>query len=96
MTPAHPIPWDIYEEHLNESAWLWGNWEQSLDSAVCALGDVAVGPEEYLAQRADGSRLIPLFNTGAPLVSGSKYESTAATRTRAQRRADSISWRRTR
>ena len=54
MTPARPIPWDIYEEHLNEAAWLWGNWEQSLDSAVYALGDVAAGPEERLLAHLDG------------------------------------------
>ena len=43
MAPlARPIPWDIYEEHLNEAAWLWGNWQDSLDSAIYALGDVAV------------------------------------------------------
>jgi uncharacterized protein (TIGR02270 family) len=56
MTPssACPIPWDIYEEHLNEAAWLWGIWEESLDSAIYALGDVAVGPEERLLAHLDG------------------------------------------
>ena len=56
MTPpsTRPIPWDIYEEHLNEAAWLWGNWESSLDSAVYALGDVVVGPEERLLAHLDG------------------------------------------
>jgi uncharacterized protein (TIGR02270 family) len=49
-----PISWDIYEEHLNEAAWLWGNWEASLDSAVYALADVAVGPEERLLAHLDG------------------------------------------
>jgi len=51
---ARPIPWDIYEEHLSEAAWLWGNWENALDSAVYALGDVAVGPEERLLAHLDG------------------------------------------
>jgi len=55
MAPlARPIPWDIYEEHLNEAAWLWGNWEEALDSAVYALGDVVVGPEERLLAHLDG------------------------------------------
>ncbi len=56
MAPAsaRPIPWDIYEEHLDEAAWLWGNWEASLDSAVYALGDVAIGPEERLLAHLDG------------------------------------------
>jgi uncharacterized protein (TIGR02270 family) len=51
---ARPIPWDIYEEHLNEAAWLWGNWEQTLNSASYAIGDVAVGPEERLLAHLDG------------------------------------------
>jgi hypothetical protein len=29
--PARPILWSIFEEHLSEAAWLWGEWEQSLD-----------------------------------------------------------------
>jgi uncharacterized protein (TIGR02270 family) len=53
-TSSRPIPWDIYEEHLNEAAWLWGNWEKSLDSAIYALGDVVVGPEERLLAHLDG------------------------------------------
>ncbi len=46
--------WDIYEEHLNEAAWLWGEWESSLDSPVYAIADVAVGPEERLLAHLDG------------------------------------------
>jgi len=53
-TIARPILWDIYEEHLDEAAWLWGNWTESLDSAVYALGDVVVGPEERLLAHLDG------------------------------------------
>jgi uncharacterized protein (TIGR02270 family) len=49
-----PIPWDIYEEHLSESAWLWQEWEQALDSPLYALGDVVVGPEERLHAHLDG------------------------------------------
>ncbi len=55
MAPlARPILWDIYEEHLSEAGWLWGIWEKSLDSAIYALGDVAVGPEERLLAHLDG------------------------------------------
>jgi uncharacterized protein (TIGR02270 family) len=54
MAATRPIPWDIYEEHLNEAAWLWGEWEQSLDSAVYALGDVVIGPEDRLLAHLDG------------------------------------------
>jgi uncharacterized protein (TIGR02270 family) len=51
---TRPILWDIYEEHLSEAAWLWGEWEESLDSALYAVGDVAVGPEERLLAHLDG------------------------------------------
>jgi uncharacterized protein (TIGR02270 family) len=54
MAAARPPLWDVYEEHLNEAAWLWGNWEKSLDSAVYALGDIVVGPEERLLAHLDG------------------------------------------
>lgn len=46
--------WDIYEEHLDEAAWLWGEWESSLDSPVYAIADVAIGPEERLLAHLDG------------------------------------------
>src|SRR5437660_61433 len=51
---ARPIPWDIYEEHLSEAGWLWGEWERAMDSAIYALADVVVGPEERLAAHLDG------------------------------------------
>jgi uncharacterized protein (TIGR02270 family) len=51
---ARAIPWDIYEEHFDEAGWLWGVWEESLDSAVYAIEDVAVGPEERLLAHLDG------------------------------------------
>lgn len=55
MAPlARPILWDIYEEHLNEAGWLWGNWSSSLDSAIYALSDVVAGPEERLLAHLDG------------------------------------------
>jgi len=51
---AHSVRWDIYDDHLSEAAWLWGEWEGSLDSAVYALDDVIVGPEERLLAHLDG------------------------------------------
>jgi uncharacterized protein (TIGR02270 family) len=53
-TSTRQILWDIYEEHLSEAAWLWGEWEQSLDSPLYAIGDVASGPEERLLAHLDG------------------------------------------
>ncbi len=49
-----PILWDIYEEHLDEAAFLWGEWEGALDAAVYTLAEVAAGPEERLRAHLDG------------------------------------------
>ena len=49
--PVRPILWDIYEEHFSEAAWLWGEWEQSLDSPLYSLGDVAIVVSPNLAQK---------------------------------------------
>jgi uncharacterized protein (TIGR02270 family) len=54
MLAARPIPWDIYEEHLDEAAFLWGQWEQALDAANYTLGEVIDGPEERLLAHLDG------------------------------------------
>ena len=51
---ARPIVWDIYEEHLDEAAWLWNLWEGALDSPLYALRDVEIGPEERLRAHLDG------------------------------------------
>jgi uncharacterized protein (TIGR02270 family) len=61
--PARPILWSIFEEHLSEAAWLWGEWEQSLDSPLYAITDVAIGPEERLLAHLDG-----LVLGGAPVA----------------------------
>jgi uncharacterized protein (TIGR02270 family) len=52
--PTGPILWNLCQEHLSEAAWLWGEWEQSLDSPLYAIADVAVGPEERLLAHLDG------------------------------------------
>jgi len=54
MSAARPIPWDIYEEHLDEAAFLWGQWEFALDAPTFALDDVIIGPEERLLAHLDG------------------------------------------
>ena len=54
-TPAgRAIRWDIYEEHLDEAAFVWGLWEQSLDAANYTLDEVIAGPEERLLAHLDG------------------------------------------
>ena len=63
MPSSRPILWDIYEEHLSEAAWLWGEWEQSLDSPLYSIADVAIGPEERLLAHLDG-----LVLGGAPVA----------------------------
>jgi uncharacterized protein (TIGR02270 family) len=49
-----PAAWDIYEEHLDEAAYLWGEWEGALDAANYTLGEVALGPEARLLAHLDG------------------------------------------
>jgi uncharacterized protein (TIGR02270 family) len=49
-----PILWDIYEEHLDEAAFLWGQWERAMVAANYALDDVIAGPEERLLAHLDG------------------------------------------
>jgi uncharacterized protein (TIGR02270 family) len=52
--PRRPIPWDIYEEHLDEAAFLWGEWESAREGANYTIGEVATGPEERLRAHLDG------------------------------------------
>jgi hypothetical protein len=54
MVAPPPILWNIQEHHLNEAAWLWGHWQESLDSALYSLVDVASGPEERLMGHLEG------------------------------------------
>jgi uncharacterized protein (TIGR02270 family) len=55
MNPGlRPILWDIYEEHLDEAAFLWGQWERALVAAHLTLQDVIDGPEERLLAHLDG------------------------------------------
>ena len=63
MPAGRSIPWDIYEEHLDEAAFLWGQWESALDAPNYALPDVIVGPEERLRAHLDG-----LVLGGAPVA----------------------------
>ena len=32
-SPRRPIPWDLYEEHLDEAAFLWNMWEAAREGA---------------------------------------------------------------
>jgi uncharacterized protein (TIGR02270 family) len=48
-----PIPWDIYEEHLDEAAFLWEQWEHALSAQNFTLAEVAAGPEERLLAHLD-------------------------------------------
>jgi uncharacterized protein (TIGR02270 family) len=53
-TALRPIDWDLLEEHLEEAAFLWGEWEGALVAANYTLGDVGVGPEARLLAHLDG------------------------------------------
>lgn len=54
MKAARFIPWDIYEEHLDEAAFLWAQWELALCASNYTLSEVAEGPEERLLAHLDG------------------------------------------
>src|SRR3569833_128240 len=54
MAHARHIMWDLYEEHLDEAAFLWGQWERSLDAANYTPDEVIDGPEERLRAHLDG------------------------------------------
>jgi uncharacterized protein (TIGR02270 family) len=51
---ARTILWDIYEEHLDEAAFLWAQWERALCASNYTLSEVAEGPEERLLAHLDG------------------------------------------
>jgi uncharacterized protein (TIGR02270 family) len=52
--PKRPIAWDIYQEHLDEAAFLWTQWESALEAANYVPMEVAGGPEERLRAHLDG------------------------------------------
>jgi len=54
MASARPILWDIYEEHLDEAAFLFGQWERAMNAASYTLEEVIEGPEERLLAHLDG------------------------------------------
>jgi uncharacterized protein (TIGR02270 family) len=54
LRTSRTIRWDIYEEHLDEAAFLWGQWERALVAAGVTLDDVAAGPEARLLAHLDG------------------------------------------
>lgn len=48
------IRWDILEEHLDEAAFLSGQWERALVDPDYTLAEVAGGPEERVLAHLDG------------------------------------------
>jgi len=54
LRTSRSVPWDIFEEHLDEASFLWGQWERALVAANYALNDVAAGPEARLLAHLDG------------------------------------------
>lgn len=54
LPASRPLLWDLYEEHLDEAAFLWGQWERAMDAAHYTLADVIEGPEERLRAHLDG------------------------------------------
>jgi len=53
--PRRPaLRWDIVEEHLEEAAFLWTQWEQALDSHEHVLAEVVGGEEWRLRAHLEG------------------------------------------
>jgi len=49
-----PVIWDVVEEHLDEAAFLSGQWERALASPRFTIAEAAEGPEERLRAHLDG------------------------------------------
>lgn len=63
MDQGAAIRWDIAEEHLDEAAFLSGQWEEALVDPAYTLAEVAEGPEERVLAHLDG-----LVLGGAPVA----------------------------
>jgi uncharacterized protein (TIGR02270 family) len=63
MEQSTAIRWDIIEEHLDEAAFLYGQWEEALRSPLYTLAEIAEGPEERMLAHLDG-----LVLGGAPVA----------------------------
>jgi len=50
---GRPLHWDLYEEHLDEGAFRWSQWERTLDAPDFTLEEVAE-LEEPVAAHVDG------------------------------------------
>ncbi|NMO13789.1 TIGR02270 family protein [Pyxidicoccus fallax] len=59
---GRPLRWDILEEHLNEAAFRWNQWEKALDAPDYTLEE-ATELEEHVAAHVDG-----LVLGGEPVV----------------------------
>ena len=53
MQSQRHLAWDIYEEHLDEAAFLWTQWERSLSASNYCIAEVAEGPEARLRAHLD-------------------------------------------
>ena len=62
-THARPVLWDIYEEHLDEAAFLWERWRAAMDSAIYNTLEVIDGPQSRLWAHLDA-----LVLGGAPVA----------------------------
>lgn len=63
MAAADRILWDVQEEHLDEAAFLFEQFEGALDSPLYLLDELAAGPEARMLAHIDG-----LLVGGAPVV----------------------------
>lgn len=54
MADDDGILWDVVEEHLDESEFLWMQWERGLDAANLTASELADGAESRLFAHVDG------------------------------------------
>src|SRR5258707_2498071 len=51
------VLWDVFEEHLDEAAFRWAQWQSALHAANYTLAEVAEGPEARLLAHLDALAL---------------------------------------
>jgi hypothetical protein len=44
------LNWEVYEDHLDEAEFLWGQWERELESPEYCLDELGHGEERLLAR----------------------------------------------
>ncbi|HZN94988.1 MAG TPA: hypothetical protein VFB81_19880, partial [Myxococcales bacterium] len=92
-----PVMWDVVEEHLDEAAFHWEQWERALVSPDNTLAGVAQGTEARLLAHLDGLASVSSGDVVPRLLeprlaSRRPDEVFAAALARCERPDDTLSW----